>query len=143
MFDRHYTSRLNKQYAAFTCSIFNFQNYFIKKHSLPPHCGLKCKVHLPNKRLFWSSLRVPWEKTSLFIFKLVKNIAFPMPPEISSDFTALTTVSLKPLQIVTDELYYKYIVLQLWSDRKYIKHLDVICHLFVISMYLILPLFEY
>lgn len=36
-----------------------------------------------------------------------------MPPEISSEFTALTTVSLKPLQIVTDELYYKYIVLQL------------------------------
>lgn len=66
-----------------------------------------------------------------------------MPPEISSDFTALTTVSLKPLQIVADEIYYKYIVLQLWSVRKYIKHLDIICHLFVISMYLILPLFEY
>lgn len=42
-----------------------------------------------------------------------------------------------------DKLYYKYAVLQLRSVRKYVKYLNVICHLFTISTNVILLLFEY
>jgi len=77
-----------------------------------PTVGLNANyLQLPDKRLFWISLRVPWENVYLFL-NWLKTLHSPSP-EVSSDFTVLTTVLLKSPQIIVDKLYYKYIVLQL------------------------------
>lgn len=67
---------------------------------------LECKLlQLPNKRLFWISLRMTWRKIDWIFKKLVRNTAFPCPcTRISSHCVTSTTVSLKWLQIMVVRL---------------------------------------